>query len=474
MQDSISTSPIADVSALTDRYWQTGQIDRQAVHRLARSALADSVAASEATQILFGEIIEPLCDSFSLSDARAYTEVFAEIVRVVRRGENVDGLIRDLDGVGAAPAACRARGLRVIEASPPPTVGNATRFFVLSRITLGADVAVVTPIIAALLDRNPDARVTFIGPKPSAGLVRGEPRVTFRAVDYPRRGGLLARFGGWQAALRVVREETGGLAPSQWLVIDPDSRLTQLGLLPMASDEQTRFFPSRTYQMPGVQRLGALAGSWAAELTRRDEPRLPQVWITAEARALAAQLIARLRPHAWRWAVVNFGVGGNDRKGLGADFEEQLLRRLLDTGIGVLLSRGVSHPEREAVARLVGRVAAAGVDIVHLPAIGAEEALTGPGRRELVTWEADTEGMAALVSATDLHVGYDSAGQHVAAAVGTPGITIFRPIAGDRHFERWSPYGAGPTCVLRVDPATVDLSDVIRQVVTSAGHPVPT
>jgi ADP-heptose:LPS heptosyltransferase len=58
-----------------------------------------------------------------------------------------------------------------------------------------------------------------------------------------------------------------------------------------------------------------------------------------------------------------------------------------------------------------------------------------------VTWQADSGAFCALVEASDLYLGYDSAGQHVAAAAGTPAVTLFVTSAGSRHLRRWSPHG---------------------------------
>jgi ADP-heptose:LPS heptosyltransferase len=44
-------------------------------------------------------------------------------------------------------------------------------------------------------------------------------------------------------------------------------------------------------------------------------------------------------------------------------------------------------------------------------------------------------------------VGYDSAGQHVAAACGVPLVSIFAGFPVPRMFHRWRPEGA----VIRVD-----------------------
>ena len=42
------------------------------------------------------------------------------------------------------------------------------------------------------------------------------------------------------------------------------------------------------------------------------------------------------------------------------------------------------------------------------------------------------------------YVGYDSAGQHVAAASGTPLISIFAGYPSERMFQRWRPYRTRP------------------------------
>ena len=49
-------------------------------------------------------------------------------------------------------------------------------------------------------------------------------------------------------------------------------------------------------------------------------------------------------------------------------------------------------------------------------------------------------------------MGYDSAGQHVAAACGVPLISIFAGFPVPRMFDRWRPKGH----VLRVDNRDVD------------------
>jgi ADP-heptose:LPS heptosyltransferase len=58
---------------------------------------------------------------------------------------------------------------------------------------------------------------------------------------------------------------------------------------------------------------------------------------------------------------------------------------------------------------------------------------------------------ARLIMRAKLYVGYDSAGQHVAAAAGIPLVSVFAGYASERMFARWRPSGRGPACVIKVD-----------------------
>ena len=81
-------------------------------------------------------------------------------------------------------------------------------------------------------------------------------------------------------------------------------------------------------------------------------------------------------------------------------------------------------------------------------------------------WDGSFAGFAAIIAGSSLYVGYDSAGQHVAAACGVPLISIFAGFPAPRMFDRWRPCGPGAT-VLRVDnPDAVATLDSVRQAVT--------
>ena len=61
-----------------------------------------------------------------------------------------------------------------------------------------------------------------------------------------------------------------------------------------------------------------------------------------------------------------------------------------------------------------------------------------------------------MIAGSRLYVGYDSAGQHVAAAAGVPMVSVFAGYASDRMFKRWQPTGRGPIAVVKVDAESPD------------------
>jgi ADP-heptose:LPS heptosyltransferase len=124
---------------------------------------------------------------------------------------------------------------------------------------------------------------------------------------------------------------------------------------------------------------------------------------------------------------ISLGVGENPAKRVADPFEQQLIALLAATGAPLIIDKGAGGEEAARVERAVAR---AGVHVQF--------------------WEGSFAGFARLIAASRLYVGYDSAGQHVASALGVPLICIFAGFPAPRMFERWKP--VGPHCVvIRVD-----------------------
>jgi hypothetical protein len=266
----------------------------------------------------------------------------------------------------------------------------------LSRVTLGADIAVTSIVAQALRARFPNSELTLAGSRKSGELL-GLPVLP---LDYPRTGGLRERLRVMDA-ICALGDDT--------VVIDPDSRLTQLGLYPVAPDNRYYFFESRGVDGPGS--LVDLARDWCSQVFEVDIH-----W---------PKIIAEPPPFKFpRPAItVSLGVGGNENKRIGGSFERDLLRELSGRAATVIVDKGAGADE---AAR--AEAAAAGLPNVTF-------------------WNGSFAAFAALIAESDLYVGYDSAGQHAAAALGIPLVSIFSGAVNDRFFERWRPAGR----VLRID-----------------------
>ena len=195
---------------------------------------------------------------------------------------------------------------------PRHATGKPRRVYVLSRITLGADMAVTSVLLAAAKRRFPRAEIVFVGPRKNYELFAGDPRIRHAPVAYPR-GSLADRLSVWDELKALLSGDDS-------LVIDPDSRLTQLGLLAVCPEERYHFFESRAYGAD-TDRLAAGAGGGLGRRKLRRE---------------------RAPSRTWRWGpaytrgrhiAVSLGVGENQAKRLPDPFEEELLRLLAGLGL---------------------------------------------------------------------------------------------------------------------------------------------
>lgn len=348
--------------------------------------LARALAAEPCGRALFGILAEGLGDRFEPALCDDYARLFAQAIAHTREGY--------------PPAALVSRYERVREVRLAG--GEPRRVFVLSRVTLGADIAVTSVVLDAAKRRFPDADVILVGPKKNYELFAADSRILHAAVEY-RRGGLRERLAVWDELQEILGDPFA-------LVLDPDSRLTQLGLLPVTSWERYHLFESRGYGGDSTRSLPELVADWCEKT----------LGIAGAKPYVALRSVA---PRG-RQIAVSLGVGENAAKRLPDPFEEGLLRMLAATGRPICVDKGAGGEEAERVERAVER---SGAHVQY--------------------WEGSFAGFASIVAGASLFVGYDSAGQHLASACGVPLISIFAGFPAPRMFDRWRPAGH----VIRVD-----------------------
>ncbi len=330
--------------------------------------LVQALAVDEGRALL-SIVVERLGDLFEPRLCETYAALFSQVIR--KTCPELEPRLRRRAGSHAAPK-------------------TTNRVYVLSRVTLGADVAVTSVLLDAAKRRYPDAEIVFVGPKKSYELFEADPRIHHFPAPYARGGTLRDRL---RASANLWLEDG--------IVIDPDSRLSQLGLISVCDEERYFFFESRSYGGDSDEPLPALAANWARE-----------VFGVVGARPYIAPLAATEPPAG---ITVSLGVGENPNKRINEDFERDLMRLLAETEASILVDKGGSEEERSRV-----------------------EAVLQPGMR---THEGAFAPFAAQIARSRLYVGYDSAGGHVASACGVPLISIAKGFASERMQSRWKPDG---------------------------------
>jgi hypothetical protein len=347
-------------------------------------------------------------------------------------------------------------------------------------VTLGADVAVTSVVLEKAREVFPKAERVLLGSAKLNELFGGDSTLRVRELQYATAGDLLDRLRSWLPLLGAVDAELSGLHSGEFVLLDPDSRLLQLGLLPALQDESAYFFfESRCYGSDASQSsdhsksLSELTLDWINEQFGAGPPIVPSVCLREADRTVARELLRKLRQAGPRPVVaVSFGVGGNWYKRLPDPFEHELLRALFKEGCTVLLDKGASAAELEQADSLVNGVRAAlgnGAGVAEFTAGNASSAMTpGLSQCRLLTWQGGIGAFSALTAEADQYIGYDSAGQHIAAALGVPTISIFSRIAPQIFRDRWRATGRGlahQVTELGRDGAPRPTQDVIDEVV---------
>lgn len=458
-----------DAAMITD--WAAGRTSAEVEHELADaahpawSAMAriadaadsdDEAVRGEGLGALFAGVVEPLNDGFSTAGRAVYARLFAHAVwRVAAREARLAERLRAV-GIGTE-AALHAR-YQTARAGRQLAPEQAERVVVLSRVTVGADVLLTSVVLQRLHQRYPAAELVVLGDAKLAGLLGGLPRVRVRSLSYARRGPLRERLASWLVLADAVAEE------SPDLVVAPDSRLDQLGILPVCVPE--RYLLWENIRADGAEPCSLadqLDGWLAVRLGLSAQPVMtPKVALDAPTAAAAAVMHAAFgaRP----LAAVKLDHGGNPAKSLPRAAEIALLADLRAKGWRVLLDRGFGPDE---LANSDALCAAAGLVPTDIDDSGKGLGLAVAGLAsgslaevQVIRFHGSIGGWAAALSACGLAISYDSVGHHLAAALGIPLVTAFTGHADPAFAVAWQP--RGPAAVAVVEIPTAEKSDPVQ------------
>jgi hypothetical protein len=466
----MTQSSEALASRIINDFYSSKVFRQDDVDEIVKRALDELGLPGDATRSLFIDVIEKLCDSFSPEAVTLYNRLLCRIVQNCRSQlPEFDNQLKSFGLKDENELFTRVERMRpsgTLKERRLPSRDVIRRIIILSRVTIGADVAVSSVILARLQEEFPHAEFTIIGSAKLQELFGGNSRIRFIEAGYSRSGGLLDRLECWTGLLSAIQSSIEGAQPSQCLIIDPDSRLTQLGILPVTHSQRTGppvedsylFFPSREYMHSIENSLGEITSFWMDEITGIHSPTLPRLELNSTDVSITAGFIQKLRNSGHTTlATINLGVGGNEKKRIGGDFEIDLVSGLLKMGTTVLLDRGAGIDESTRINNILEKVwplpaTDSGDGILELDENGLRNAVQQDRiYARLIVWSGRLGLLAGFIKESFLYTGYDSAGQHIAAALGVPLIDFFSGFNSPRMVDRWRPTGPSVINIIVAD-----------------------
>ncbi len=404
----------------------------------------DEAVRGDGLGALFGGLVEPLNDGFTPAGRWLYHRLFGRITwRVCSR---VPELAARLAGFGISDEAGLIAHHARVRAGSDPLPTTVAKVVIPSRVTLGADVLLTTVLLQRLRQRHPQAELVVLGDGKLGGLIGGMPGVRVRPLSYARRGPLRERLASWLLLADAVAEEVPDL------VVAPDSRLDQLGILPVIDAARYRLWENIRPEGTQPESLADQLDAWCGRLLGGGSPCTPRLAFDGERAALATRFRAAFGDAPI--CAVKLDHGGNPAKALPRDGEVHLLRGLRAKGWRVLLDRGFGPAE---LANCDALIDALGWRVTDLDdsGQGLGRGVAALARNELATPEiirfhGSIGGWAAALSACGHALAYDSVGHHLAAALAIPVSIAFTGWSDPGFPIAWQPRGSGPVHLVAI------------------------
>ena len=422
--------------------------DYERINSLCRLAFdSNPLLAQNASSAMFNGIIEPLCDDFSKAGVKICNEVLVHILDFVRHspgGDHLDHLLTRCGFLSGYDILCRYAKIRQAVPIPQNRKKMVNKLLIISRVTAGADIAITSVMVHRLAKSFPQAEIVLLGPTHLETMFPELDNCRVIPFIYKNDSCLLDKMTSWPPLFEKVQEEQKGCRPGETMLFDPDTRMTQLGLLPLLADDSTCYFPSRAWTpRPGnLGNLSNLTNQWLNTILGENQEETPYLILHNEGHGYNA-FCQKLKNRGCNFLIVlNFGVGNDSKKKISGPFEEKLLLKLArEPQTMLILDRGRGSIENARVDHLLSLANRQGINtgLLHEEQIPLAEIKFTNG---LLAFTGSLDSLGKMICAADCFIGYDSCGQHLAAATGTPAAIIFAGAPSARFIERWSPVAA--------------------------------
>ena len=410
-----------------------------------------------AVSCLYKKIIEPLCDDFTTTGVQTCDLVLLRMIDCIRQqpeGKIFNNFLNEQHYTDNHRLLQRHHTTTNNGPIPSALKKTTKKIFILSRVTIGADIAITSVLVHRLRAAFPQADLIIIGPSHLSEIFYGIAKVNFAQYNYQRDGGIIERLTGDTFFHILLQKELAACQPEQVLFFDPDSRLSQLGLIPLFDKKFYYHFPSRKDSPRQNTRISSLANNWLNTILNENKTFYPQVTIRPSHLSDIQKFLGRFSSSTKK-IVINFGVGNEPKKRLPDPFEEQLLVKLLQQKNTLIILDSGCHPDEKKRANLLMekikkrkfQTTAFSADTIDRQDVSFQHGL--------VCITCGIGILAAFIDQADVFFGYDSCCQHLATARDKKTVICFAGAPNDRFFERWRPLNkSGQTTTIRIADST--------------------
>ena len=175
----------------------------------------------------------------------------------------------------------------------------------------GADLAITGVIVKRIANTFPWADLVLIGPSHLQEMFGDIPNVSCLPFIYKNDGTLFEKMTSWPQLLTITQNESQDYGSGEVLLFDPDTRLTQLGLLPLIDKQYTYVFPSRVSQPPYLndKNLSFLTNHWLNNILGENKTIYPKITFTAGKESLFTKFHSSLKAGGCKFVItINYCV----------------------------------------------------------------------------------------------------------------------------------------------------------------------
>jgi len=333
------------------------------------------------------------------------------------------------------------------------------KIFVLSRSTMGAEIALNGIIIPKLLRIFKNAEIIFIDSTSTGKYLFKDPKI--KIVDkfkdengnvinlkWDRKGmPIKERFECSANVSFFINHEIKNLREDEYFIVDADTRLSQTGSMPLVKTENHYFidttqkngeFGVHINDVSKVKLLGRVCNEYLNYVFEDNEIDYPQISLSKQGKLNADSVFEEFGFNNKFNILFRLGVGV-ERRQLSREFEIGLANKIIKQGHNLILIRSPDADEEEKNMNFINALKNSGKSVTEIIVEDNKIKVVGKKDADFYTFRGDLESLKGMIKNSSVFLGYNSNGQHIASALEVPFVTISTGHANRLFYKRWIP-----------------------------------